>query len=136
MALIKSILGKSPQFGKDCYLAENATIIGDVTCGMNCSFWFNSVVRGDVHYIKIGKRVNNSAPQSPSVSAADIKKALSGLVSSSPGPVGNPSQINAYIGRIGNFFYNYWTPPASASSAMGSTIVRISMQKNGQIIKV
>jgi carbonic anhydrase/acetyltransferase-like protein (isoleucine patch superfamily) len=58
MALIKSILGKSPQFGKDCYLAENATIIGDVVCGDNCSFWFQSVVRGDVHYIKMGDRVN------------------------------------------------------------------------------
>lgn len=58
MALIKSILGKSPQFGKDCYLAENATIIGDVVCGDNCSFWFQSVVRGDVHFIKMGDRVN------------------------------------------------------------------------------
>lgn len=58
MALIKSILGKSPSFGKDCYLAENATIIGDVVCGDNCSFWFQSVVRGDVHYIKMGDRVN------------------------------------------------------------------------------
>ncbi len=58
MALIKSILGKSPKFGKDCYLAENATIIGDVTCGDNCSFWFQSVVRGDVHFIKMGDRVN------------------------------------------------------------------------------
>lgn len=58
MALIKSILGKSPEFGKDCYLAENATIIGDVVCGDNCSFWFQSVVRGDVHSIKMGDRVN------------------------------------------------------------------------------
>lgn len=58
MALIKSILGKSPKFGKDCYLAENATVIGDVVCGDNCSFWFQSVVRGDVHYIKMGDRVN------------------------------------------------------------------------------
>lgn len=58
MALIKTIQGKSPQFGKDCYLAENATIIGDVTCGDNCSFWFQSVIRGDVHFIKMGDRVN------------------------------------------------------------------------------
>ncbi len=58
MALIKTILGKSPQFGEDCYLAENATIIGDVICGDNCSFWFQSVVRGDVHFIKMGDRVN------------------------------------------------------------------------------
>jgi carbonic anhydrase/acetyltransferase-like protein (isoleucine patch superfamily) len=58
MALIKSINGKTPKFGKECYLAENATIIGDVVCGDNCSFWFQSVVRGDVHYIKMGDRVN------------------------------------------------------------------------------
>lgn len=58
MALIKSVLGKSPQFGKNCYLAENATIIGDVVCGDNCSFWFQSVIRGDVHFIKMGDRVN------------------------------------------------------------------------------
>jgi carbonic anhydrase/acetyltransferase-like protein (isoleucine patch superfamily) len=58
MALIKSILGKSPRFGKDCYFAENATIIGDVVCGDQCSFWFQSVVRGDVHFIKMGDRVN------------------------------------------------------------------------------
>lgn len=58
MALIKTIRGKSPQFGKDCYLAENATIIGDVICGDNCSFWFQSIVRGDVHFIKMGDRVN------------------------------------------------------------------------------
>ena len=58
MALIKDIEGKSPQFGKNCYLAENATIIGDVVCGDDCSFWFQSVVRGDVHFIKMGDRVN------------------------------------------------------------------------------
>jgi carbonic anhydrase/acetyltransferase-like protein (isoleucine patch superfamily) len=58
MALIKEIQGKKPQFGKDCYLAENTTIIGDVVCGDNCSFWFQSVIRGDVHFIKMGDRVN------------------------------------------------------------------------------
>lgn len=58
MALIKTIRGKTPKFGKECYLAENATIIGDVVCGDNCSFWFQSVVRGDVHSIKMGDRVN------------------------------------------------------------------------------
>jgi len=58
MALIKNIRGKKPVFGKDCFFAENATIIGDVTMGNECSVWFNAVVRGDVHYIKIGDRVN------------------------------------------------------------------------------
>ncbi len=58
MALIKSVNGKSPQFGEDCYLAENATLVGDIKTGNQCSFWFNSIVRGDVHYIKMGDKVN------------------------------------------------------------------------------
>ena len=55
---IKEINSKNPQFGKDCYLSENATIIGDVICGDRCSFWFNSVTRCDVHFIKMGNEVN------------------------------------------------------------------------------
>ena len=58
MALVKSIKGKSPQWGENCYMAENATIVGDVTMGDRCSLWFNAVVRGDVHYIKLGDEVN------------------------------------------------------------------------------
>ena len=58
MALIKSIRGFTPKFGKECYLADNATIIGDVIMGDNCSVWFNTVVRGDVNYIRIGNKVN------------------------------------------------------------------------------
>ena len=56
--MIKTINGKSPQIGEDCYIAENATIVGDVTMGNQCSIWFNAVLRGDVHYIKIGDKVN------------------------------------------------------------------------------
>jgi carbonic anhydrase/acetyltransferase-like protein (isoleucine patch superfamily) len=58
MALIKPVNGISPQFGKDCYLAENATVVGDVIMGDQCSVWFNTVIRGDVHYIRIGNKVN------------------------------------------------------------------------------
>ncbi len=58
MPLIKTIRGFTPSFGKDCYLADNATVIGDVKTGDQCSIWFNAVVRGDVHYIRIGNRVN------------------------------------------------------------------------------
>lgn len=58
MALIKSVNGNTPQIGKNCFLAENATIVGDVVTGDECSFWFNAVVRGDVHYIRIGNHVN------------------------------------------------------------------------------
>jgi len=56
--VIKSINGKTPQFSEDCFIAENATIIGDVTFGRQCSVWFNAVVRGDVHFIRIGDKVN------------------------------------------------------------------------------
>ncbi len=58
MALIKSVNGFTPKLGKNCFLAENATIVGDVIIGDECSFWFNAVVRGDVHYIRIGNHVN------------------------------------------------------------------------------
>lgn len=58
MATILPVEGKHPQFGKDCFIAPNATVVGDVVMGNNCSVWFNTVVRGDVHYIKIGNKVN------------------------------------------------------------------------------
>ena len=58
MALIKTVRGHKPQFGKDCYLAENATVIGNVIMGDECSVWFQAVVRGDVHSIRMGNRVN------------------------------------------------------------------------------
>lgn len=58
MALIKSVRGFTPKIGKDCFLADNATIVGDVTMGEGCSVWFNTVLRGDVNTITIGDRVN------------------------------------------------------------------------------
>jgi carbonic anhydrase/acetyltransferase-like protein (isoleucine patch superfamily) len=58
MPVIKKVRGKSPAFGNNVFIAENATIVGEVTCGDDCSFWFNAVVRGDVHYIKMGNKVN------------------------------------------------------------------------------
>ena len=58
MALIKSIKGISPKFGEDCFLAENATITGDVVMGKNCTVWYQAVLRGDVHSIRIGDKVN------------------------------------------------------------------------------
>jgi carbonic anhydrase/acetyltransferase-like protein (isoleucine patch superfamily) len=58
MALIKPVNGVSPKFGKNCYLAENATVVGDVEMGDDCSIWFNAVVRGDVNSIKMGNKVN------------------------------------------------------------------------------
>lgn len=58
MALIKSVRGFDPQIGEDCYLAENATVVGDVVLGKGCSVWFNTVLRGDVNSIRIGNHVN------------------------------------------------------------------------------
>ncbi len=58
MALIKSVRGFSPVHGQGCWFAENATIVGDVKMGDQCTVWFNAVIRGDVNYIKIGDRTN------------------------------------------------------------------------------
>ncbi|WP_018617767.1 gamma carbonic anhydrase family protein [Spirosoma luteum] len=58
MALIKSVRGNHPRFGENCWFAENATIVGDVTMGQDCTVWFNAVIRGDVNAITIGDRTN------------------------------------------------------------------------------
>ncbi|MBK7959148.1 MAG: gamma carbonic anhydrase family protein [Bacteroidetes bacterium] len=58
MPLILPVQGKSPIIPTSCYIAENATVVGEVTMGEECSVWFNAVVRGDVHYIKMGNKVN------------------------------------------------------------------------------
>lgn len=78
MALIKALKGKNPVIGEGTFLAETATIIGDVEIGANCSIWYNAVLRGDVHYIKIG---NNTNVQDNVVIHATFKK--------SPTNVGN-----------------------------------------------
>jgi carbonic anhydrase/acetyltransferase-like protein (isoleucine patch superfamily) len=58
MALIKSVRGFTPKMGINCFMAETATVIGNVEMGDDCSVWFNAVVRGDVHFIKMGNKVN------------------------------------------------------------------------------
>ncbi len=58
MALIKSVRGHTPKLGKNCFLADNCTVVGEVTMGDNCTVWFNAVVRGDVHSITIGNNTN------------------------------------------------------------------------------
>lgn len=58
MPFILPVNGIEPQLGHDCFVAPNATIVGDVICGDECSFWFNAVVRGDVNAIRLGNRVN------------------------------------------------------------------------------
>ncbi len=58
MVLLLPCRDKTPQFGKNCFLAPNATIVGDVEMGNDCSVWFNAVVRGDVNSVRIGNKVN------------------------------------------------------------------------------
>lgn len=58
MPLILPVEEKSPQIGPDCFIAENATIVGDVILGKECSVWFTAVIRGDVNSIRIGDRTN------------------------------------------------------------------------------
>jgi len=56
--VIKELNGHLPKFGKDCFLAENSVVIGDVVMGDQCSIWFHAVIRGDVHFIRMGNKVN------------------------------------------------------------------------------
>ncbi|WP_394747291.1 gamma carbonic anhydrase family protein [Spongiimicrobium salis] len=56
--IIKTVNGKTPVMGSDCYIADNATLLGEVSMGNQCSIWFNAVLRGDVNYIKMGNKVN------------------------------------------------------------------------------
>lgn len=58
MALIKSVRGFTPKYGRNCFFAETVTIIGDVIIGDDCSVWYNAVLRGDVNSIRIGNKVN------------------------------------------------------------------------------
>ena len=58
MPLILPVHNIFPQFGNNCFIAENATIVGDLICGDDCSFWFQCVVRGDVNFIRMGNKVN------------------------------------------------------------------------------
>ncbi|MFS2187498.1 gamma carbonic anhydrase family protein [Mucilaginibacter sp. Mucisp84] len=79
MPLVLPVKDKSPVWGKDCFIAENCTIVGDVVMGDNCSVWFNAVIRGDVHYIKIG---NNTNIQDGAVIHATYLKAPTNIGSS------------------------------------------------------
>ncbi|NJM17191.1 MAG: gamma carbonic anhydrase family protein [Bacteroidales bacterium] len=58
MGIIKAVRGFTPKLGNNCYIADNAVIVGDVIAGNDCSFWFGSVTRGDVNAIRIGNNVN------------------------------------------------------------------------------
>jgi len=72
MPVILPVLDKSPVWGENCFIAPNATIVGDVSIGNNCSVWFNAVIRGDVNTITIG---NDSNIQDGAVIHATYQKA-------------------------------------------------------------
>ena len=58
MPLVLPVQNKHPKMGERCYIAENATLVGDITMGDECSVWFQAVVRGDVNSIRMGNKVN------------------------------------------------------------------------------
>lgn len=58
MPIVKSVRGQEPKFGENCFVADGAVVVGDVSMGRNCTVWFNAVVRGDVHSITIGDNTN------------------------------------------------------------------------------
>ncbi|MDB4710180.1 gamma carbonic anhydrase family protein [Flavobacteriales bacterium] len=117
MALIKKLNGISPKFGNDCYFSENATIIGDVSCGNNCSFWFNSVVRGDVHSIKIG---NGTNIQDGAVIHCTYKK--------------NPTEIGNYVTIGHNAIVHGCTIKDNVLVGMGAVILDRCIIESNSII--
>ncbi len=117
MALIKSVRGFKPQIGKDCYLAENATIVGDVVLGEGCSVWFNTVLRGDVNSIRIGDHVNI---QDGSV--------LHTLYQKSTVEIGNYVSIGHNVTVHGSIIHDY------ALIGMGSTLLDYVEVGEGAIV--
>ena len=117
MPIIKPVNGKSPQIPEDCYIAENATIVGEVTMGNQCSVWFNAVIRGDVHYIKMGNKVN---VQDGAVIHATYQK--------SPTTIGN----NVSIGH--NAIVHGCTIEDNVLIGMGSIVMDHAVVKEGSII--
>ena len=117
MALIKTLKGSTPKIGKNCFLAETATIIGEVEIGDNCSIWYNAVLRGDVHYIKVG---NNSNIQDNATVHATYKK--------SPTNIGN----NVSIGH--NAIVHGCTIQDNVLIGMGSIVMDDCVIESNSII--
>lgn len=117
MKIIKAVKGKFPQIPEDCYVAENATIVGEVSMGKNCSVWFNAVIRGDVHFIKMGDKVN---VQDGAVIHATYKK--------SPTTIGN----NVSIGH--NAIVHGCTIQDNVLIGMGSIIMDDCVIESNSIV--
>ncbi len=115
--ILKTVLGKTPAYGSGCYFSENATLVGDVILGDHCSVWFNAVIRGDVHYIRLGNKVN---VQDGAVIHATYKK--------SPTEIGN----NVSIGH--NALVHGCTIHDNVLVGMGSIIMDDCVVESNSII--
>jgi carbonic anhydrase/acetyltransferase-like protein (isoleucine patch superfamily) len=115
--IIKTINGKTPEIGEDCFIAENAVIVGEVSMGKQCSVWYNAVIRGDVHFIKMGDKVN---VQDGAVIHATYKK--------SPTTIGN----NVSIGH--NAIVHGCTIKDNVLIGMGSIIMDDCVVESNSII--
>jgi carbonic anhydrase/acetyltransferase-like protein (isoleucine patch superfamily) len=117
MALILSVNGIQPKFGRECFLAENATIVGDVEMGDHCSVWFNAVVRGDVHYIRIGDQTNI---QDGAVIHCSYRKA--------------PTEIGNCVSIAHNAIVHGCTIEDHVLIGMGAIVMDHALVKSGSII--
>ncbi len=117
MAIIKTVKGNTPKIPEGTFVADNATIVGEVTMGKECSIWFNAVVRGDVHFIKMGNKVN---VQDGAVIHATYKK--------SPTTIGN----NVSIGH--NAIVHGCTIKDNVLVGMGSIIMDDCIVESNSII--
>ena len=115
--ITKTINGKTPIIGDDCFIAENAVIVGEVTMGSQCSVWYNAVLRGDVHFIKMGNKVN---VQDGAVIHATYKK--------SPTTIGN----NVSIGH--NAIVHGCTIHDNVLIGMGSIVMDDCIVESNSII--
>ncbi len=137
MPVIKPINGKHPQISEDCFVAENATIVGEVSIGKQCSIWFNAVLRGDVHFIKLGNKVN---VQDGAVIHATYQK--------SPTTIGNNVSIghnaivhgctikdNVLIG-MGSIVMDDCVIKSNSIIAAGAVVTKNTLVESGTIMQV
>ncbi len=115
--VILPVNGKSPEIPESCYIAPNATIVGEVIMGESCSVWFSAVIRGDVHYIKMGNKVN---VQDGAVIHATFEK--------SPTNIGN----NVSIGH--NAIVHGCTIHDNVLIGMGSIVMDDCVVESGSIV--
>jgi len=134
MALIKPILGKVPEFGKDCFLAETATIIGDVLMGDNCSIWYGAVIRGDVHYIRMGRKVN---VQDNAVIHGTYKKApteIGNCVSIAHGAIIHGCTIHDHVlVGMGAIIMDHAVIESNSIIAAGAVVTKGTVVKSGSV---